>query len=104
MSGLLFIAAGVVVGVLVMFVVLVTKFGFWGLVAKFPDQAHEWFEREGCWVVLDDPLDPLPKPGCDYSGPYSHHVPRLGRTIRVYGLKDRIEDSQSRFRAHVGGI
>ena len=72
---------------------------FWKIAAALPDEAYDWFMSEACWVVINSESGaPSPQPRRDYTGPFFLRVPKLGgRNIKVYGLHDQIEESQSRF-------
>lgn len=77
---------------------------FWKLAARYPDKAYEWFVDHEEWWVVDPEGGPQPTPsGEKYDGPFIFWVPKLGgRSIMVYGLKGKMEDSQRTFLAMRG--
>ncbi len=73
---------------------------FWHVAAKYPDQAYDHFMRDSTWIVVSpDASDvDLPAERSQYSGPFTIYVPSLGgKKLHVYGLAERIEESQSNF-------
>lgn len=69
---------------------------FWKLAALIPDEAYQWFKRNPAWFV-SEAGDEKPSSRDEYSGPFLLAIPSLGRTIRVYGRHDQIEESQRHF-------
>jgi len=67
---------------------------FWQLAAKYPDEAYQHFLKDGCWFVGDVPAD-INKD--DVVGPFKLIVPKLGRSIFIYGLANQINKSQDEF-------
>lgn len=86
---LIFAAA---IGSLALFFALPGRLSFWKLAAKLPDQAIEFMSSDPAWIIPGDSGVP-PR----YVGPFLLSVPSLGRTIKIYGNPDRIEESQARF-------
>ncbi len=86
---LIFAAA---IGGLVLFFALAGRLSFWTLAAKLPDQAMEFFLSDSAWIVPGDSAAP---PRC--VGPFLLSVPSLGRTVKIYGDPEHIEESQARF-------
>ncbi|MBI3292027.1 MAG: hypothetical protein HYZ73_04370 [Elusimicrobia bacterium] len=73
------------------------SYPFWSLVSQMPDEAFEWLEKKGGWIVLQNPKDPLPGPRDQFSGPFRLGVPRLGRTVYLYCHRDQLESSREEF-------
>lgn len=79
---------------------------FWKLVAKFPDDAYDFFEGEECWVTFIEQSEggyqnALP-PG-DWDGPFRAAVPKISRVINVFGRVPDYHDSQKIFMRKFSG-
>ncbi len=80
---------------------------FWRLVARYPNDAYEWFMAEDCWVVVDpqDPSSREPAPRSDFDGPFLLWVPKLGgKKLRIYGQHAMIEESERQFIERITGV
>lgn len=92
---LIFVAA---IGGLSLFFVFPGRLSFWKLAAKLPDQAIEFMASDPAWSIPGDSGAP-PR----YVGPFLLSVPSLGRTVKIYGDPDRIEESQTCFMERYRG-
>lgn len=81
-----------VIGGLSLFLGLAGRLSFWKLASKLPEEAIRYMESDPAWIVAHDSEKP---PG--YSGPFFLPVQSIGRTVKVYGDPDRMEESQARF-------
>ena len=61
--------------------------------AKNPDFVYEQLSQDDAWVI-DDGTSEINKTGLD--GPFLLHIPRIGKTIKLYGKVDKYEASQKR--------
>src|SRR3546814_2708996 len=82
-----------VIGGLALFLNLAGRLSFWKLASKLPEEAIRFMESHPAWVLTYNSERP---PG--YSGPYFLSVPSIGRTVRIYGDPDRMEESEARDR------
>lgn len=67
---------------------------FWKLAAKHPNEAYHHFLDGDCWFIDEVPTD-INKD--DVVGPFKIIIPELGRSISIYGLADKVEESQEEF-------
>jgi len=67
---------------------------FWQLAAKFPDEAYQFFLKEGCWFIDEVPTFIDRK---DLYGPFKLFVPGLSRLVTIYCIADQIDNSQAEF-------
>ena len=65
---------------------------FWQLAAKYPDLVYQHFLKEECWFIDEMPTN-IDKE--DIVGPFKLFVPKLGRSITIYGIADQIDNSQA---------
>jgi len=68
------------------------KLSFWKLAAKYPDLVYQHFLKEECWFVDEVPTN-IDKE--DIVGPFKLFVPKLGRSITIYGIADQVDNSQA---------
>ncbi len=90
---------------------------FLRLIARYPDEAYDWFLAEECWVVKDPKktgsathpsgatkagLAETEEPqGCN--PPFTLCVPKLnGRAVTVYGRTGEVDGSEKRFMEKYG--
>lgn len=81
-----------VIGGVALFLSLAGRLSFWKLVSKLPEEAIRYMESDSAWVFAHESEKP---PG--YSGPFFLLVPSMGRTLKLYGNPDRMEESEARF-------
>ena len=67
---------------------------FWQLAAKYPDEAYQFFLKEGCWFIDEVPTFIDRK---DLYGPFKLFVPGLSRLVTIYCIADQIDNSQAEF-------
>ena len=72
---------------------------FWGLAARYPDKAYDWFTDHDDWVVVDPDVGKVSVPDEEeFDGPFLFWVPRLGgRRVAVYGRRATMAESQRAF-------
>lgn len=68
------------------------KWSFWKLASKLPEEAFQHFSADSTWVV-----GAQTRPGDGFVGPFLHHVPSLGRTVKLYARDGALENSQQEF-------
>jgi hypothetical protein len=76
---------------------------FWGFVRAHGDLAYDWFTSEPCWLIYDPATSAPPARSAltAYTIGFKVYVPKLGRMVTVYCLRDEIDTSQQRFIAAV---
>jgi len=68
------------------------KWSFWKLAAKLPEEAFEHFSADPTWLI-----GAQAHPGEGFVGPFLHHVPSRGQTVKLYARDSDLESSQQNF-------
>jgi hypothetical protein len=82
------------------------NFDFWKLIAKFPDEAYDFFINEGSWIVfVEKPgtnfQDALPEG--EWDGPFRLVVPSINRIVYIFGRVPDYHESQKEFKKRFAG-
>ncbi len=97
------VALLVIVGLVMywFFIVRPGRLHFWRVVARYPDDAYDYFKADTSWRIFEDRLPDNSRsaiPKSEWAGPFRLTVPKLGgKTILLFARRLDFEQSQNEF-------